>query len=415
MMALSKLFQGESAVLRGNFLLITLSWIIMFGASPISGTYASLYYKDLGASDFLISIIGVAGSLAIAIVQLPGGYLADKHGRRWLVVWMTFGLAIGSLFFVFAPSWHFIVLGMIIQNICAIYGPALMAMVFDSLPPQNRGAGFSFQSAVTNLVYLPGPLIASFLVSYFGFTLGMRVAYAILTIAYFAAAMLRLGLKETLPANGNSQKPTVLDVLRDYPRSVKDSFNVWRKVPKSAFYLFLAIITVSGLVVSCMMYFVVYATSVLQMSNYQWAIIQTFMYLSIFVPVIAAGFFMDKIGRKHFLIAGYLLCVPGMLLFLNGNFYTLLLAFFLFGLGNALQLNSYQILMGDLIPRSLRGTATGCMQFFAFIMQAVLLVLVGFLYAFVAPWLPFLLLAVVMVPVAVFVFLKVQEPTVKEI
>ena len=414
-MGLSKLFRGESAVLRGNFLLITISWIIMFGASPISGTYASLYYKDLGASDFLLSIIGVAGSLAIAFVQFPGGYLADKHGRRRIVVWMTFGLAVGTLFFVFAPSWQYIVLGMIIQNICAIYGPALMAMVFDSLPPENRGAGFSFQSAITNLVYLPGPLIAQFLIFYFHFNLGMRIAYAILTAAYFAAAVIRFGLKETLPASDNGEKLSFLAVLRDYPRSVKEGLLVWRAVPKSAFHLFLAIITVSGLVVSCQMYFVVYATSILKMSTYQWAIVQTFMYLSIFLPVITAGFFMDKIGRKHFLIAGYLLCVPGMLLFLNGNFYTLLLAFFLFGLGNALQLNSYQILMGDLIPRGLRGKATGCMQFFAFIMQAILQLLVGFMYAYVAPWLPFALLALTMIPVAFFVFWKVQEAEVKEI
>jgi MFS family permease len=413
-MGLSKLFQGESAVLRGNFLIITISWIIMFGASPISGTYASLYYKSLGASDFLISIIGFAGSIAIALVQLPGGYLADKHGRRWLVVWMTFGLAIGTLFFVFAPSWHFIVLGMIIQNICAIYGPAIMAMVFDSLPPENRGAGFSFQSAITNIVYMPGPIIASFLIGYFGFTLGMRVAYSILTAAYFAAAVLRFGLKETLPQT-DAKKPGVLGVMRDYPHSVKESFSVWGKVPKSAFYLFLAIITVSGLVVSCQMYFVVYATSVLGLSNSQWALIQTFMYISIFIPVVTSGFFMDKLGRKRFLIAGYLLCIPGMLLFIYGDFYTQLLAFFLFGLGNALQLNSYQILMGDLIPRGLRGTATGCMQFFAFIMQGILLVLTGFLYAYVARWLPFVVLAVVMVPVAVLVFLRVHEPKVKEI
>jgi MFS family permease len=414
-MGLSKLFRGESAVLRGNFLLITISWIIMFGASPISGTYASLYYKDLGATDFLISIIGFAGSIAIALVQFPGGYLADKHGRRRIVVWMTFGLAVGTLFFVFAPSWQFIVLGMIIQNICAIYGPALMAMVFDSLPPENRGAGFSFQSAVTNLVYLPGPLIAQFLIFYFHFNLGMRIAYAILTAAYFAAAMIRFGLKETLPASDKVEKLSFLGVLRDYPRSVREGLLVWRAVPKSAFHLFLAIITVSGLVVSCQMYFVVYATSILKMSTGQWALIQTLMYASIFVPVVSAGFFMDKIGRKSFLIAGYLLTIPGMLLFVYGNFYTLILAFFFFGLGNALQLNSYQILMGDMIPRGLRGKATGCLQFFAFLMQAILQVTIGFLYAYVSPQLPFLILAASAVPVAVFVFLKVHEPKVKEI
>ncbi len=162
-MKLSDLFKGQSAILKGNFLIITASWIIMFSAQPIPATFASLYYLHLGANDFLLSIIGFAGSLAFALVQFPGGYLADKHGRRWLVTTMTFGLAIGTLFFIFAPSWQFIVIGLIVQNVCAIYGPALMAMVFDSLPPENRGGAYSFQSVITSLVLLPGPLIAQYL------------------------------------------------------------------------------------------------------------------------------------------------------------------------------------------------------------------------------------------------------------
>jgi MFS family permease len=162
------------------------------------------------------------------------------------------------------------------------------------------------------------------------------------------------------------------------------------------------------------MYFVVYATSVLKISLTQWAIVTAFEYLSIAVPGIVAGFSMDVMGRKRFLILGYLLYVPGMLLFVNANFNTLLLAFFFFGLGNLLQLNSYQVLMGDLIPRNIRGTATGCLQFFMYLMQAVFQILIGVLYAFVSPQLPFLLLAAAAIPLSFFVFWRVYEPSIKE-
>jgi|WetSurMetagenome_2_1015567.scaffolds.fasta_scaffold26243_3 MFS transporter, DHA1 family, tetracycline resistance protein len=408
------LFRGDQAVLRGNFLLITLSWIILFTAQPIPETYASLYYIHLGADAFLLSIIGFAGSIAVALVQFPGGYLADKHGRRWLIVSMTFGLALGSLFFVFAPSWQFILIGLLLQNVFSIYGPALMAMVIDSLPPENRGAGFSLQSVITTLVLLPAPLIAQYLVVTFNFDFGMRIAYTIVAIAYFATATLRLKLKETFPTDGAKAKPSFIDVLRNYPKAVKEGIYVWRKVPKSAFHLFFAIIIVNGLVVSCQTYFVVYATSILKITLQQWAIVTTFRYLSIAIPGVLAGLGMDIIGRKRFLILGYLLYVPGMLLFINADFNMLLLAFFFFGLGNLLQLNSYQVLMGDLVPRGLRGTVTGCMQFFMFLMQAFLQILVGVLYAFVSPQLPFLLLAISAIPLSVFVLLKVYEPSIKE-
>ena len=386
----------------------------MFFAQPIPDTYASLFYLHLGANVFLISIMGFAGSIAVALVQFPGGYLADKHGRRWLIVTMTFGLGVGTLFFIFAPSWPFLLIGLLIQNLCSIYGPALMAMVMDSLPPENRGAGFSFQSVISTLVLLPAPLIAQYLVVTFNFDLGMRIAYTIVALTYFAIALLRLKLKETLPNKDAKERPSFINALKDYPKSVKEGIYVWRKVPKSAFNLFLAIIIINGLVVSCQTYFVVYATSVLKISLTQWAIVIAFRYLSIAVPAIIAGFSMDVMGRKRFLILGYLLYVPGMLLFINANFNMLLLAFFFFGLGNLLQLNSYQVLMGDLIPRNLRGTATGCLQFFMFIMQAFLQVLVGLLYAFVSPQLPFLLLALTAIPLSVFVFWRVYEPIVKE-
>jgi MFS family permease len=413
-MKFTGLFHGETAILRGNFLLITVSWIIMFTAQPIPATYASLFYLHLGADVFLLSVIGFASSIAVASVQFPGGYLADKHGRRWLVTTMTFGLALSTLFFVFAPSWQFIMVGLIVQNLCAVYGPALMAMVFDSLPPENRGAGFSLQSAITSLVLLPGSLIAQYLVLTFNFDFGMRIAYSIVLFAYFAAAILRLRLKETLPPNG-SGNPTFASLIKSYPKSVKESILVWKNVPKSAFHLFLAIITINGLVVSCQLYFVVYATANLGISTAQWALIVAFQYLTIAIPAIIAGFSMDKFGRKRFLILGYLLYVPGMLLFVNGSFYMLLLAFFFFGLGNLLQLNSYQVLMGDFIPRSCRGTVTGCMQFFMYIAQATLQLLVGFLYAYLSPQLPFLLLAASSIPLSIYAYFKIHEPEVKEI
>jgi MFS family permease len=413
-MKFSSLFRGNSAALRGNFLLITISWIILFAAQPIPDTYASLFYLNLGADAFMLSIIGFIGSIAVALVQFPGGYLADKHGRRWLIVSMTFGLAVGSLFFVFAPSWQFIIIGLLIQNVCSIYGPALMAMVIDSLPPENRGAGFSFQSVITTLVLLPAPLIAQYLVATFNFNSGMRIAYTIVAMAYFVIAILRIKLKETLPSTGKSEKPSFINALRFYPKSVREGIYVWRKVPKSAFNLFLAIIVINGLVVSCQTYFVVYATSILKVSLGQWAIVVAFRYLSIAVPGILAGLSMDVMGRKRFLILGYLLYVPGMLLFVNADFNMLLVAFFFFGLGNLLQLNSYQVLMGDLVPRGLRGTVTGCSQFFMFLMQAILQIIIGLLYAFVSPQLPFILLASAAIPLSIFVFWKVYEPIIKE-
>jgi MFS family permease len=420
-MRLSERLRGENAVLTGNFLVLMVTWVLMYSTQPIPDTYSSLYYLSLGATPFLLSVMFFAGSLAVAFVQVPGGYLADKNGRRWLIATMSFGLALGYLFFIFAPSWHFIVLGMVIQNLCLIYQPALMAMMLDSLEPGKRGTGFNFQSVLLSLISLPAPLIAAVLILVNGqyvspqSDFGMRIAYTIVLVAYLVAAALRVKLKETLVSNGNNGRPKILQAFREYPKCVRESWQVWGKVPKSAFYLFLTTIGINSLVAGCQIFFVIYATEVLKITGAQYAVVIAFMYLSIALPGLVAGFRMDVAGRKRFLVLGYLLYIPAMLLFVVADFYLLLVSFFLFGLGNMLRVNSSQVLLGDLIPRDLRGKAIGFLQLFLYLTQAFVYLLIGFLYSFVSPWLPFVLLAAATVPFGLLVVFKISDAQVKEV
>ena len=420
-MGLVEQLRGKNAVLSGNFLVLIITWVLMYSTQPIPDTYSSLYYLSLGATPFLLSVMFFVGSLAIAFVQFPGGYLADKNGRRWLIATMSFGLALGYIFFIFAPSWQFIVLGMVLQNFCLLYTPALMAMMLDSLEPSKRGTGLNFQSVLMSLISLPAPLIAAALVLVNGeyvspqSDFGMRIAYTIVLVAYLVAAALRIKLKETLPPNGETSRPKILLAFREYPKVVRESWQVWNKVPKSAFYLFLTTIGINSLVAGCQIFFVIYATNVLNITGSQYAIVMAFMYLSIAIPAILAGFRMDIRGRKLFLVLGYVLYIPAMLLFVVANFYLLLVAFFLFGLGNMLRVNSSQVLLGDLIPRELRGKAVGFLQFFLYLAQAIAFLIVGFLYSFVAPWLPFVLLAAAAVPLGLVVVFKISDPKIKEI
>ncbi len=420
-MRLAERLRGENAVLTGNFLLLIITWVLMYSTMPIPDTFSSIYFLNLGATPFILSTMFFAGSLAIAFVQFPGGYLADKHGRRWLVATMSFGLSIGYLFFIFAPSWHFIVIGMVIQNLCLVYQPALLSIMIDSLSPKKRGIGFNLQAVIIDLVALPAPLIAAALVLVNGnyvspqSDFGMRIAYTIVLVAYVVAAFLRIKLKETLPSNGNQTRPRILQAFREYPKCCRESLRVWSGLPRSAFYLFLTTVGINSLVVACQVFFVIYAVNVLKISGGQYALVVAFMLLSVALPGLWAGFKMDSIGRKPFLILGYALYVPAMLLFVVADFYVLLLAFFLFGLGNMLRVNSSQVLLGDLVPRDLRGKAVGSLQFFMYLAQAFVYLLVGFLYSFVATWLPFVLLAAAAVPLGIVVVLRISEPAVKQL
>src|SRR4030067_3459493 len=206
-MNLSSLLYGKSRFLKSNFALLILSWLLMYSTQPLPNPYSSILYLSLGATPFLLSVILFAGSIAIAVVQIPGGYLADENGRRDLIVTMSFGTGISYIFFVLAPSWHFIALGLIVQNLCSVYQPAMLAMMMDSLPPNRRGTGFNLQSVIISLVSLPAPLIAAALVLSNGSYIspqsdtGMRVAYTIVLVGFLSAAVSRSKLKGTRPPN----------------------------------------------------------------------------------------------------------------------------------------------------------------------------------------------------------------------
>jgi MFS family permease len=393
----------------------------MYSTEPIADTFSSKYFVSLGATPFLLSVMFFAGSLAIAFVQFPGGYLADKNGRKWIITTMTFGLAFGYVLFILAPSWPFVVVGMVIQNLCLVYQPALSAMMLDSLEPGKRGTGMNFQSVIMGLISIPAPLIAGVIVLVGGqyvspqSDFGMRITYSIVLVAYLTAATLRMRLKETLPSNGNSERPNVVQAFREYGKTVRESWQVWSKVPRAAYWIFWTTVGTVGIVNACQIYLVLYATDVLKITGSQYAIAAAFMLLSPILPALWMGFRMDVTGRKRFLVLGYLMYVPAMLLFVFANFYLLLVSFFLLGLGNMLRSNSAQVLLGDLVPREHRGKAVGCLQFFMYFTQALVYLVVGFLYSYVAPWLPFVLFAAMAVPLGLLVVFKINEAKIKEI
>jgi len=293
--------------------------------------------------------------------------------------------------------------------------------MLDSLEPGKRGTGMNFQSVIMGLISIPAPLIAGVIVLVGGqyvspqSDFGMRITYSIVLVAYLAAATLRIKLKETLVSNGNSERPNVMRAFREYGKTVRESWQVWSKVPRSAYYIFWTTVGTVGIVNACQIYLVLYATDVLKITGTQYAIAAAFMLLSPVLPALWMGFRMDVEGRKRFLVLGYLMYIPAMLLFVFANFYLLLISFFLLGLGNMLRSNSAQVLLGDLVPREHRGKAVGCLQFFMYFSQAFVYLIVGFLYAYVAPWLPFALFAAMAVPLGLLVVFKIREAEVKEI
>lgn len=378
--------RSEFSFIRGNFLILAMSWLIMDLASEMPFTYYGLYVKALGGSAAIIGLIGFVSTVAQALVQFPGGYLADKYGRKWLISTMTFGLAISHAFYAFAPSWQWIMVGGVIQSLCFVYRPALSAITMDSLPSERRGMGYSIINLITSVSTTPSPLIAAWLFNRFGLVPSVRIGYTFVLAAYLVAGVIRLRLRETVDS---PRKFEPGELLRSYPTSIEESVRVWKLVPHSAFILFVSrcVMMFSVAIVNPLM--VLYIVEDLGITEVSWSIILTFLFVSNIVLSIPGGKIIDRVGKKTPILAALVIWALIIPLFIYGDFYRLVLAMILLGLLQILMGASFSALMADLVPREHRGKVSGSSGFFNLIATSVGQLAGGFIYDNVshqAPW-----------------------------
>jgi len=403
---------SEFSFISGNFLILLTSWTLMNFASAIPETYYSLYVLALGGTTVIIGVIGFTSSLILGLIQFLGGYLADKHGRRWLVVTMTFGVAASYLIYALAPSWHLILLAGILQNLCLIYQPALGAITADSIPPERRGMGFSVQTLLPNVARLPGPVIAGALYLWLGLVLTMRVGYAVAFSLFLTAAILRIRLRETL--RGAVERPSASEVIGAYPKAVRESLGVWKFLPKAMFYLFVVSSLLQFFASLCSPFFVVYATKILAVGGFEWALLTALLLVARMLSALPSGKIIDKFGRRKPLALSHLLLLPVLLLFVYGDFYRLLLSLLMLGVSESMLAVSQQSLQADLTPRELRGKVIGCTQFASYLLAALGQLLGGVLYSYVSPQTPFFIFAASTIPLTAMTILLVHDPKKRE-
>jgi DHA1 family multidrug resistance protein B-like MFS transporter len=404
-------FQREFSFIRGNYAILVASWILMDFAMELPATYYALYVLELGATETILGLIGFSSFLALAAVQFPGGYLADKFGRRWLVSSMTFAVALCYIFFAIAPSWHLILIGTVVMSLCHIYQPALMAMIADAVPSERRGMGFSLIMLIVSASTTPGPFVASILYNQFGLVDGMRIGYGFVTALFLVAAILRLRLTESMD---NVSRPGIREILGSFPTSLKESLGVWRKVPRSMFYLFVSLVTLNLGWAASNLYLVVYAVDQLGIDAAVWPLILTGLFVAMIVLAIPVGKIVDRFNRKVPLLVSYVAFIAGLIFFMTGGLSQVFAALVLFGVANILINAAYGALEADLTPKAQRGKVMGFSNFSNDIVMAIGNLAGGILYEHFSPHLPFFFTAALLAPAFVVTLVLVHEPVKRE-
>lgn len=398
--------KDEFSFVEGNFLIMVLSWLMLDFFTELPSTYYPLFVEALGATATGIGLIGSIQMIAMATVQIPGGYLADKYGRKWLISTMTFLAALARIFYVYAPTWEWIIIGAIISGLCGIYQPALNAIVADSLPKDKRGMGFSIINLIASVSTTPAPLVAGYMFTLYGLIPSMRLIYKLVILGFIAAALMRTRLTETIE---NPGKINAQELIGTYPESLRESLNVWKLVPSAAFVLFLVEVIMnftSGLFQPIL---ILYIVKDLGIGEVQLSYIMTALPVSMIILALPSGKLIDVIGKKKPIMAAFILWAVAVILLVYGNFTRVIIAMILVGIIMVMIHSAISSLDAGLIPKEHRGKVNGSKGFFRLIAASIGQFTGGWLYDSVNHQIPFLIqIALVMIPLTM-VFLWIDE------
>ncbi len=159
-------------------------------------------------------------SLSSLVGSTIGGALADRFGRKFVLIFGLFFSAITALSMGFAQNLNtFYILAVVAGVFSDIGGPAQQAMVADLLHGEQRTEGFSLLRIVANLAITFGPAIGGVLagVSYLLLFIIDAVSSTITALIVFKT------IPETKPENTEGQpSESILKTLVGYKKVLKD-------------------------------------------------------------------------------------------------------------------------------------------------------------------------------------------------
>jgi MFS family permease len=175
--------------LAPNRNLVVLSGTVFFFAAAWFSWYPilPLYLRDLGATDAQVGLAYTLMQLGYQGMQLVGGLLTDRFGRKKIVVWPTLVYLPLYLLAATVHNWGLLVALLVIaDSLGALQWPAFVTIIAESVPEAQRGAAFAAFEFAAGMGVALGPAVGaavlavsdiSLLIGYTGVTaLGCAVA-----------------------------------------------------------------------------------------------------------------------------------------------------------------------------------------------------------------------------------------------
>jgi len=392
-----------------NVMAVTLTQSIAMFAMFLWRPFWGLYVLELGGTKSSIGLLTTIQSLTTLLVQLPGGIISDRLGRKRVIMIASILSIIPPIIYWYSSQWTTLIIGAILASTTSLAMPALNALIADSLPKENRATGFSAYTMSWYLAIVVAIPLGGYLLEHRGVVPGTRLGLLIAAALSIPVVLIRWwGIKETVdipPENINSKPGFSITQLKMV------STDIWKLVLVSILSSFSFQVFWS--------YVVVYSVEEVGLSMMQWSyvsMIANFVAACFMVP---SGLISDRMGRKRLIILSQLAVSTASLGYVLSSDYlgiagTRLLGSIGEGLGGNVMGSVggpvWQTLVTEVAPFETRGSILGLMGTVTGLVTTPAPVLGGYLYDVFSPRAPFLLSFIVGIIGCIIFLFWVREP-----
>jgi MFS family permease len=373
-----------------NIQVITLTQSLFMLTATLWWPYWSRYIVELGATKYQLGIVFMLEQSSQLILQLPGGILTDKLGRKKVIVLSSIFRALSPLIYLAFKIWYMVVPGMVLTQVSSMMMPAVNAMIAESMPQKNRAASYGVYRMMTWAPMMFTALIGGMIVDRLGIVPGVRFCIALTLVVAWLNVFLRWRYLEDTYVVDTSQASSGFNL--------SGSLEVLRSVPVTVWWLIVVASISSFAVRTAMGYMFIYVEENLAMTATQWGVITTAASIISTLLTMPSGLLSDRLGRKPVIIVSRVLQPVMVLGFpLSAGFWGIFLSRMLGAIGEGFGGTvmgimggpAWQALVADIIPADRRGRIMGLMGTVIGLLSLPATWVGGYLYDFVSPTAPF--------------------------
>jgi MFS family permease len=282
----------EFLALERNVVLVSATMFCMGLAEQLWRRFIPKYMQALGAPVSMIGLYGSAEDALDGLYQYPGGWLADRFGRRRALVGLIGVALVGYAAYAAAFVWPLVFVGLVLSMAwTSMASPALFAVVGDALAPGRRAMGFTVQSIVRRLPVIVAPVHGGLMIARLGITAGVRTG-------------LVAGLVIGLCAMGVAARVRLSAVADQASVPIR---TVWMHLPRALRWLLASDVMIRTCEALVDVFIVLYAMSVIGISATQFGTLIAVQMATTIAVQVPASRMADTMARKPFVVLTFVM------------------------------------------------------------------------------------------------------------